>query len=159
METVKGERFSDIRVAQAVEVGAEVLVTACPYCIANFEDSRLALKDERYPGDQGYHGNYQEAIYDCIVRATGHSRPKKMTRRQTVQNEVLPQEVIQDHFRKPWRAILATSWWSAAVSAAFRPRLIWPLPVSRSTWLRNPRAIGGHMAQLDKTYPTNDCSM
>ena len=31
---------------QAVEAGAEVLATACPYCIANFEDSRLALKDE-----------------------------------------------------------------------------------------------------------------
>ncbi len=46
METVKGERFSDLRVAQAVDVGAEVLATACPYCIANFEDSRLALKDE-----------------------------------------------------------------------------------------------------------------
>ena len=46
METVKGERFSDLRVAQAVEAGADVLATACPYCIANFEDSRLALKDE-----------------------------------------------------------------------------------------------------------------
>lgn len=41
METVKGERFSDLRVEQALEVGAEVLVTACPYCITNFEDSRL----------------------------------------------------------------------------------------------------------------------
>jgi len=46
METPKGERFSDIRVEQAVAVGAEVLVTSCPYCIANFEDSRLALKDD-----------------------------------------------------------------------------------------------------------------
>jgi len=46
METIKGERFSDLRVVQAVEAGAEVLATACPYCIANFEDSRLALKDE-----------------------------------------------------------------------------------------------------------------
>lgn len=46
METVKGERFSDLRVAQAVEAGAEVLATACPYCIANFEDSRLGLEDE-----------------------------------------------------------------------------------------------------------------
>jgi len=46
METVKGERFSDLRVAQAVDVGAEVLATACPYCIANFEDSRLGLEDE-----------------------------------------------------------------------------------------------------------------
>ncbi len=41
METPKGERFSDIRLEQAIGVGAEVLVTACPYCIANFEDSRL----------------------------------------------------------------------------------------------------------------------
>ncbi len=41
----KGERFSDLRVEQAVGVGAEVLVTACPYCITHFEDSRLTLED------------------------------------------------------------------------------------------------------------------
>jgi Fe-S oxidoreductase len=46
METPKGERFSDLRLAQAVESGAEVLATACPYCIANFEDSKLLLKDD-----------------------------------------------------------------------------------------------------------------
>ncbi len=45
METVKGERFSDLRVAQAKGVGAEVLATACPYCITHFEDSRLTLDD------------------------------------------------------------------------------------------------------------------
>lgn len=43
METPKGERFSDLRLEQAMEVGAEVLATSCPYCIANFEDSRLTL--------------------------------------------------------------------------------------------------------------------
>jgi Fe-S oxidoreductase len=31
--------------AQAVEAGAEELVTACPYCITNFEDSRLNMQD------------------------------------------------------------------------------------------------------------------
>ncbi len=41
METKKGERFSDLRVDQAIEVGASVLATACPYCIANFDDSVL----------------------------------------------------------------------------------------------------------------------
>jgi len=46
MDTPKGERFSDLRVEQAVGVGAQVLATACPYCITNFEDSRLGLKDE-----------------------------------------------------------------------------------------------------------------
>jgi len=45
METPKGERFSDLRIEQAIEVGVEVLVTACPYCITNFEDSRLTLED------------------------------------------------------------------------------------------------------------------
>ncbi len=43
METPKGERFCDLRVDQAMEVGAEVLATACPYCISNFEDSKLTL--------------------------------------------------------------------------------------------------------------------
>ncbi len=46
METPKGERFSDIRLEQAVGTGAEVLVTSCPYCITNFEDSRLTMEDE-----------------------------------------------------------------------------------------------------------------
>ena len=45
METVKGERFSDLGVEQAVAAGAEVLATSCPYCITNFEDSKLNLED------------------------------------------------------------------------------------------------------------------
>ncbi|MEJ2477419.1 MAG: hypothetical protein P8Y40_07960 [Desulfobacterales bacterium] len=44
---MKGERFSDLRIEQAVGVGAEVLVTACPYCITHFEDSRLILEDSK----------------------------------------------------------------------------------------------------------------
>lgn len=48
METKKGERFSDLRIEQAIEVGAEVLATACPYCITMFEDSRVTMgMDER----------------------------------------------------------------------------------------------------------------
>lgn len=47
METLKGERFSDFRIEQAVNVGAEVLVTSCPYCITHFEESKLTL-DDRY---------------------------------------------------------------------------------------------------------------
>ncbi len=45
METPKGERFSDLRLDQAVGVGAQVLATSCPYCITNFEDSRLNRQD------------------------------------------------------------------------------------------------------------------
>ena len=46
MDTPKGERFSDLRLEQAVEAGAEVLVTSCPYCIINFEDSMLSSKEK-----------------------------------------------------------------------------------------------------------------
>ena len=45
METPKGERFSDLRLAQALDTGAQILATACPYCITNFEDSKLNSKD------------------------------------------------------------------------------------------------------------------
>jgi Fe-S oxidoreductase len=41
LETRKEERFSDIRVEQAVELGADILATACPYCLVNFKDSLL----------------------------------------------------------------------------------------------------------------------
>ena len=44
MDTAKGERFSDLRLEQAGETGADELVTACPYCITNFEDSRLSVE-------------------------------------------------------------------------------------------------------------------
>ena len=45
METPKEDRFSDLRVRQALAVGAEVLVTSCPYCITNFTDSCLGLNE------------------------------------------------------------------------------------------------------------------
>ena len=44
MDTPQQERFSDIRLVQARQAGAQVLVTACPYCITNFEESRLNLE-------------------------------------------------------------------------------------------------------------------
>lgn len=43
METHKGERFSDLRIDQALGVEAQVLATACPYCITMFEDSRVTM--------------------------------------------------------------------------------------------------------------------
>ena len=46
MDTPREERFSDIRLKQASEVGARVLATSCPYCITNFEESRLNLEYE-----------------------------------------------------------------------------------------------------------------
>ena len=46
MDTPQEERFSDLRLKQAKDVEAQVLATACPYCITNFEESRLNLEYE-----------------------------------------------------------------------------------------------------------------
>ena len=43
METPKGERFSDLRVEQAIKTGASQLAISCPYCMANFQDSVLTM--------------------------------------------------------------------------------------------------------------------
>jgi Fe-S oxidoreductase len=43
METKKGERFADIRIEQALDIGTSVLAVACPYCLANYEDSVLTM--------------------------------------------------------------------------------------------------------------------
>lgn len=39
IDTKAGERFADLRVPDAEGTGAEILVTACPHCIACLEDS------------------------------------------------------------------------------------------------------------------------
>ncbi len=44
MDTPQKERFSDIRLKQAEATGAQILATSCPYCITNFEESRLNLE-------------------------------------------------------------------------------------------------------------------
>jgi Fe-S oxidoreductase len=46
METPKEERFANLRIQQALDTGAEVLATACPYCITAFEDARVVLNLE-----------------------------------------------------------------------------------------------------------------
>lgn len=53
METRAGERFAELRIAEALDSGAKTLVTSCPYCITMLEDScnvmgkgdQLAVKD------------------------------------------------------------------------------------------------------------------
>jgi Fe-S oxidoreductase len=45
LETPTSERFANIRVQQAIAVGAEVLATSCPYCISQFEDSKRSMSE------------------------------------------------------------------------------------------------------------------
>ncbi|MFO8010020.1 MAG: (Fe-S)-binding protein [Dehalococcoidia bacterium] len=46
METPPGERFSEIKVEQAAELGAEILAVACPYCMLMFDDAVLVTGKE-----------------------------------------------------------------------------------------------------------------
>ncbi|ABO50308.1 tungsten-dependent benzoyl-CoA reductase-related protein bamD [Desulforamulus reducens MI-1] len=47
METESGQRFSDFKVQEASDKEADILVTACPYCVVMMEDSAKTLnKDE-----------------------------------------------------------------------------------------------------------------
>ncbi len=46
IDTKMSERFSNLRLEQAIELGAEVLATACPYCIDALEESRSGLNYE-----------------------------------------------------------------------------------------------------------------
>ena len=38
--------FSDLRIHEAIETGATILATACPYCISMLEDSRKTVNKE-----------------------------------------------------------------------------------------------------------------
>lgn len=42
----KGERLSEIRLDEALGIGADIVVTSCPYCLSMLEDARQA--DEKY---------------------------------------------------------------------------------------------------------------
>lgn len=46
LETAPGERFSDMRVKEGMETGADVMVTACPHCISCLEDSLAVVGAE-----------------------------------------------------------------------------------------------------------------
>lgn len=73
MEKLKGERLSDLRVEEALATGANVLATACPYCITMFEDSirtlnvddKIVVKDVTELFLEGMEINIDELVGDA----------------------------------------------------------------------------------------------
>ncbi len=47
IDTEMSERFSNLRLKEAVGLGAEVLATACPYCVDALDESRSGLGHEK----------------------------------------------------------------------------------------------------------------
>ncbi len=46
LESKSGQRFSELRINQAIESGAQVLAVSCPYCMTMFEDAVLTSGKE-----------------------------------------------------------------------------------------------------------------
>jgi len=46
MDTPAGERFSELKLQQAFDAGADILAVACPYCMLMFDDSLLSMGKE-----------------------------------------------------------------------------------------------------------------
>jgi Fe-S oxidoreductase len=46
VETAKGERLGDLRIGEALEVGAEVIATGCPFCVQMLESSLMSFNLE-----------------------------------------------------------------------------------------------------------------
>jgi Fe-S oxidoreductase len=62
METRKEERLADLRLKQALDVGAEILATACPYCLINLKDSVVSMDKEKVIEVKDVSEIVQEAI-------------------------------------------------------------------------------------------------
>jgi len=60
----KGERLAEIRLDQALEVGAQAVVTACPYCLSMLEDAKQ--------GDEKYQCLEIMDIFELIEKGMGH---------------------------------------------------------------------------------------
>jgi Fe-S oxidoreductase len=52
LETASNERFSDLRISEAAQCGAEILATACPFCLVCLEDSAKTRARKRSNGGQ-----------------------------------------------------------------------------------------------------------
>jgi Fe-S oxidoreductase len=46
MEEKVGKRISEMRIEQVIETGADIVATACPYCLQMFEDAIKAKAAE-----------------------------------------------------------------------------------------------------------------
>ena len=47
LETAPGERFSNLRVKQVAKTGADILATACPFCLVCLEDSAKTMRKKK----------------------------------------------------------------------------------------------------------------
>ena len=56
-------RLAEVRILEAIDAGAELLATACPFCLINFEDAIKGLNKENVIAVKDIAEIVYEAIY------------------------------------------------------------------------------------------------
>lgn len=74
-------------------------------------------------------------------------------------NEVLPTEIIQQSFQINGQGNFGDVMVVGGGVSGIQASLDLATAGFKVYLVEKSPAIGGHMAQLDKTFPTNDCSM
>ncbi len=74
-------------------------------------------------------------------------------------NEVLPTEIIQQSFQSPGQGSFGDVMVVGGGVSGIQASLDLATAGFKVYLVEKGPSIGGHMAQLDKTFPTNDCSM
>lgn len=74
-------------------------------------------------------------------------------------NEVLPTEIIQQSFQISRQGDFGDVMVVGGGVSGIQASLDLATAGFKVYLVEKSPAIGGHMAQLDKTFPTNDCSM
>jgi heterodisulfide reductase subunit A len=76
-----------------------------------------------------------------------------------VENEVLPEEIIQQFSKRLGDSNFGDVMVVGGGVSGIQASLDLATAGFKVYMVEKGPSIGGHMAQLDKTFPTNDCSM
>ncbi len=82
-----------------------------------------------------------------------------LTRGQTVENEVLPKKIVQQISGSLGESNFGDVLFVGGGVSGIQASLDLASAGFKVYLVEKGPSIGGHMAQLDKTFPTNDCSM
>ncbi len=76
-----------------------------------------------------------------------------------MENEVLPTEIIQQFSQNPGNSSFGDVMIVGGGISGIQASLDLATAGFKVYLVEKEPSIGGHMARLDKTFPTNDCSM
>ena len=154
METPKGERFSDLRLEQAIGVGAEVLVDLLPLLHHQLRGQPAERARRRRDRGQGHHRSHPRSLVGghpvrgVMTWHTHWNSRSSNTRTRLRQRTLRPDDDLLGDVMVVGGGISGIQAALDLATSGFKVYLVEKTPT-----------IGGKMAQLDKTFPTNDCSM